>query len=304
MAHCVSCWGLAAKFNSLSLKNNPSAAFKPLSFSSSISTLNLFPRGLVSPRQMHMSPRRLSIVCEVGSKKADSAAKRARQAEKRRLYHKARKSEIRTRMKKVMEALEVLQKKSDAKPEEVLPIEKLIAEAYSVIDKAVKVGTLHQNTGARRKSRLARRIKAVQIHHGWYTPPPAPTPVRLSIVCEVGSKKADSAAKRARQAEKRRLYHKARKSEIRTRMKKVMEALEVLQKKSVAKPEEVLPIEKLIAEAYSVIDKAVKVGTLHQNTGARRKSRLARRIKAVQIHHGWYTPPPAPTPAPAPAPTA
>lgn len=47
-------------------------------------------------------------------------------------------------------------------------------------------------------------------------------PIRRSVVCEVAStKKADSAAKRARQAEKRRIYNKARKSEIKTRMKKV-----------------------------------------------------------------------------------
>lgn len=78
-------------------------------------------------------------------------------------------------MRKVLEALEVLNKKSDAQPEEVIPIEKLIAEAYSVIDKAVKVGTLHRNTGARRKSRLARRKRAVEIYHGWYKPAPPET---------------------------------------------------------------------------------------------------------------------------------
>jgi small subunit ribosomal protein S20 len=73
-----------------------------------------------------------------------------------------------------LEALDVLKKKPDAQAEEVLQIEKLIAEAYSVIDKAVKVGTLHRNTGARRKSRLARRKKTLEIHHGWYTPTSAP----------------------------------------------------------------------------------------------------------------------------------
>ncbi|KAI4333642.1 hypothetical protein L6164_018422 [Bauhinia variegata] len=118
-------------------------------------------------------PIRHFVVCEAAPKrKADSAAKRARQAEKRRLYNKAHKSEIRTRMRKVLEALDKLKKKSDAQAEEVLPIEKLIGEAYSAIDKAVKVGTLHRNTGANRKSRLARRKKAVEIHHGWYTPAP------------------------------------------------------------------------------------------------------------------------------------
>lgn len=56
----------------------------------------------VNPSLGKQSGRLNSIVCEAGAgKKADSAAKRARQAEKRRLYNKARKSEIRTRMKKV-----------------------------------------------------------------------------------------------------------------------------------------------------------------------------------------------------------
>lgn len=49
----------------------------------------------------------------------------------------------------------------------------------------------------------------------------APPPGRPTVVCEAVPKKYDSAAKRARQAEKRRIYNKARKSEIRTRMKKV-----------------------------------------------------------------------------------
>ncbi|XP_020571188.1 30S ribosomal protein S20, chloroplastic-like [Phalaenopsis equestris] len=49
-----------------------------------------------------------------------------------------------------------------------------------------------------------------------------PKPLRRSVVCEVASKKkADSASKRARQAEKRRIYNKAKKSEMKTRMRKV-----------------------------------------------------------------------------------
>ncbi|GAB2260312.1 hypothetical protein Droror1_Dr00011167 [Drosera rotundifolia] len=48
-------------------------------------------------------PSRQSIVCEVAPKgKADSAEKRRRQAEKCRLRNKSRKSEARTRMKKVI----------------------------------------------------------------------------------------------------------------------------------------------------------------------------------------------------------
>ncbi|KAL7143369.1 hypothetical protein ABFS83_08G186600 [Erythranthe nasuta] len=177
MAQCVSSLYLPAKLKSLSLTGTAnSAAFKPLSFSSNASSANLFSTGLASVRPVQSNPNRRSIVCEaVTTKKPDSAAKRARQSEKRRVYNKAKKSEVRTRMKKVLEALEVLVKKSDAQPEEVLPVEKMIAEAYSVIDKAIKVGTLHRNTGARRKSRLARRKKAVEIHHGWYTPSPTET---------------------------------------------------------------------------------------------------------------------------------
>ncbi|CAI0440934.1 unnamed protein product [Linum tenue] len=122
-------------------------------------------------RPVEWSVRRSSVVCEAApGRKADSAVKRARQAEKRRVHNKAKKSEVRTRMRKVLEALDDLRKKPAAQPEEVLPVEKLIAETYSVIDKAVKVGTLHRNTGARRKSRLARTKKAVEVHHGWYTP--------------------------------------------------------------------------------------------------------------------------------------
>nr|XP_016492798.1 PREDICTED: 30S ribosomal protein S20, chloroplastic-like [Nicotiana tabacum] len=171
------CWNLASKFNTLSL-NGPhpnAAALKPLSFSANTS-LNLFSKGSVSLTSVQM-PFRRSIVCEAApTKKADSAAKRARQAEKRRLYNKAKKSEVKTRMKTVLEALDTLKKKTDAQSEEVLSVEKLIAEAYSAIDKAVKAGTLHRNTGARRKSRLARRKKAVAIHHGWYVPAPVAEP--------------------------------------------------------------------------------------------------------------------------------
>ncbi|XP_023534903.1 30S ribosomal protein S20, chloroplastic-like [Cucurbita pepo subsp. pepo] len=172
----ISCFSLPSKFRNLSLNASSSSmplspsssTLRSLSFSSNVS-VSAFSNGCLSISKAQR-PFRYSVVCEAAPKKADSAAKRARQAEKRRVYNKARKSEIKTRMKKVMEALDDLKKKPEPQSEEVLPIEKLIAEAFSVIDKAVKVGTLHRNTAARRKSRLARRKKAVEIHHGWYTP--------------------------------------------------------------------------------------------------------------------------------------
>ncbi|KAJ8512596.1 hypothetical protein OPV22_003030 [Ensete ventricosum] len=153
------------------LRRSPAAT--SLAFASSLS-LTAFPAGIgfLSAVEKPRAPplRRPAVVCEAAPKKYDSASKRARQAEKRRIYNKAHKSEIKTRMKKVLEALDVLRKKSDAQAEEIVTIEKLVADAYSAIDKAVQVGTLHRNTGARRKSRLARRKKAVEIHHGWYIP--------------------------------------------------------------------------------------------------------------------------------------
>ncbi|CAN0891291.1 30S ribosomal protein S20, chloroplastic, partial [Linum grandiflorum] len=155
----------------LSAPSNSLLPFLPATKASYPSAIPHFSfRGCLSMNQR--SVRRSTVVCEAtpSGKKADSAAKRARQNEKRRIYHKAHKSEVRTRMRKVLEALLKLRKKKEAEPEEVLPIETLIAEAYSVIDKAVKVGSLHRNTGARRKSRLARGKRAVTIYHGWYTP--------------------------------------------------------------------------------------------------------------------------------------
>ncbi|KAL9298009.1 hypothetical protein ACSQ67_023905 [Phaseolus vulgaris] len=174
MATAVSCsWltlpsqmrNLSLTSSSLSVSNSTS-----LSFSKSLSH-PLLSQGNCLP--LSTVQRRASVVCEAApKKKVDSAVKRTRQAEDRRIYNKARKSEIKTRTKKVLEALEVLKKKQDAASEEILPIEKLIGEAYSTIDKAVRSGTLHRNTAANRKARLARRKKAVEIHHGWYTPVP------------------------------------------------------------------------------------------------------------------------------------
>ncbi|CAK7327743.1 unnamed protein product [Dovyalis caffra] len=153
------CLGLPTKLRNLSLDSTTcsSSTLNSISFSSTLSH-SIFNKGSLSLRTIQRPIHNLSIVCEATpKKKADSAEKRTRQAEKRRVYNRARKSEIKTRMKKVLEALDDLKKKPDAQFEDVLPIEKLIAEAYSVIDKAIKVGTLHRNTGARRKSRLARR---------------------------------------------------------------------------------------------------------------------------------------------------
>eukprot|EP00244_Chara_vulgaris_P004884 TRINITY_DN1987_c0_g1_i3.p1 TRINITY_DN1987_c0_g1~~TRINITY_DN1987_c0_g1_i3.p1 ORF type:complete len:203 (-),score=29.69 TRINITY_DN1987_c0_g1_i3:259-867(-) len=99
--------------------------------------------------------------------------KRQKQNEKRRVYHKARRSEMSTRMKKVLTAIESLRKKPDLGEEDIGPVEKLIADAYSIIDKSAKVGTIHRNKASRRKSRLARAKRTLLMQAGLYTPAPA-----------------------------------------------------------------------------------------------------------------------------------
>ncbi|KAG6552142.1 hypothetical protein Mapa_006451 [Marchantia paleacea] len=82
--------------------------------------------------------------------------------------------------------------------------------------------------------------------------------VVIRAMADPPRRKEDSAVKRARIAEARRIYNKSRKTEIKTRMKKVFAALDEMKKKGASSPEDIKPVEVLIAEAYSIIDKAVK----------------------------------------------
>jgi len=79
-----------------------------------------------------------------------SSAKRLRQDDKRNLRNRARKSEIRTLTKKVLEAVE---SGDQSKAEELARV------VQGKLDRAAKGGTLHANTVSRRKSSLARQLK-------------------------------------------------------------------------------------------------------------------------------------------------
>lgn len=99
------CFSLASHFNKLSLSSSSSANSRNLHLKSVTSSLSvsqsLFSQGCLS---LSTLGRRTSsrIVCDATPpKEADSAAKRARQAKTRRLRNKSRKSEMKTRMKKV-----------------------------------------------------------------------------------------------------------------------------------------------------------------------------------------------------------
>jgi small subunit ribosomal protein S20 len=79
-----------------------------------------------------------------------SAIKYHKQSEKRRLVNKGRKSTIRTFTKKAVVAAETGDADTAIKFERV---------TQGLIDRAAKGSTLHKNTAARRKSRLAKRLK-------------------------------------------------------------------------------------------------------------------------------------------------
>ncbi len=79
-----------------------------------------------------------------------SAIKNAKKAEKRHLLNQSKKSQFKTAIKK---ALTSAQKGEDAS--------ELISEAFSKLDKAAKIGTIHKNQASRRKSRLVKKVKAL-----------------------------------------------------------------------------------------------------------------------------------------------
>ncbi|MEH2251706.1 30S ribosomal protein S20 [Nostoc sp.] len=86
-----------------------------------------------------------------------SALKRAEIAERNRLRNKAYKSAVKTLMKKYFNAIAVYA----ANPTSELKQEAQarLSEAYGKIDKAIKRGVLHPNNGARKKSKLAHKLK-------------------------------------------------------------------------------------------------------------------------------------------------
>ncbi len=80
-----------------------------------------------------------------------SAKKRLRQTERRAVRHRAAKSALRTKIKKVRQALEG--GNLDA-------ARAALAAAIPAIDKTASRGVIHRRTAARYKSRLMRRLAA------------------------------------------------------------------------------------------------------------------------------------------------
>jgi len=80
------------------------------------------------------------------------AAKRARQANKRRLHNHAMRSSMRTAIKKVLHAIEAGEKEQ---------ANELFRVAQSKLDGYARKGLIAKNKAARTKSRLNARIKAM-----------------------------------------------------------------------------------------------------------------------------------------------
>ena len=82
-----------------------------------------------------------------------SAEKRIRQNAKRRAINRARKSQIKTQVRHFEAALS----SGDA-----AKAEQEFTKVVGKLDKAASTSTMHKNTAARKKSRLARRLNALR----------------------------------------------------------------------------------------------------------------------------------------------
>jgi small subunit ribosomal protein S20 len=82
-----------------------------------------------------------------------SAKKRHRQSLVRRTRNRAAKSEIKTQVRKVRDAIG----KADVKSAETE-----LSVTFKTVDQAAAAGVLHKNTAARVKSRLSAAIKAAK----------------------------------------------------------------------------------------------------------------------------------------------
>lgn len=83
----------------------------------------------------------------------DSAAKRHRQSEKRRVRNRSIRSRVRSSIRSYLEAVDA--SNGDMAAER-------LAEVTKLIDSAAGKGVYHRNTAARTKSRLHKRLSALK----------------------------------------------------------------------------------------------------------------------------------------------
>jgi small subunit ribosomal protein S20 len=83
----------------------------------------------------------------------ESAKKRVRQNKKRRARNKWRKERVRTQVRSFLEAV---------RGKDVDTAEAEYRKTCSILDKVSATSTMHKNTAARKKSRLASRLKTLR----------------------------------------------------------------------------------------------------------------------------------------------
>ena len=86
-----------------------------------------------------------------------SSKKRVLIAERNRLQNRSYKSAVRTLIKRCFTACSTYSQEPGAAAKEA--VQTSLNAAFSKIDKAVKVGVLHRNCGANKKSRLSAAVK-------------------------------------------------------------------------------------------------------------------------------------------------
>ncbi|MGJ3251359.1 MAG: 30S ribosomal protein S20 [Elainellaceae cyanobacterium] len=86
-----------------------------------------------------------------------SAIKRVQTTERNRLRNKSYKTAVKTLTKRYLAAVESYA--ASPSSESMQDVQQRMAAAYSKIDKAIKRGVLHPNTGNRKKARLAKVLK-------------------------------------------------------------------------------------------------------------------------------------------------
>jgi len=85
-----------------------------------------------------------------------SAKKRVRQNAKRKTINRARKSQVKTQIKRFEDAL------STADPQTAEQQYRLLVKK---LDKTAATSTMHKKTAARKKSRLARKLNVLKAKH-------------------------------------------------------------------------------------------------------------------------------------------
>jgi len=83
----------------------------------------------------------------------ESAKKRMRQSKKRRALNKWRKERLKLQVRSLHEAIRV---------KDLETAEAELRKTCSILDKVSTTSTMHKNTAARKKSRLATRVNALR----------------------------------------------------------------------------------------------------------------------------------------------